>query len=316
MFIIYIKSTIMNLGDNMIYTITFNPSLDLSMKTDSFKLGYTNRSTQDTIQIGGKGINVSLILKQLQTESTLLTFTAGFVGDEIEKRIHESKLQAMIFHLPEGNSRINVKIKGKVETELNGCGPIITSDAMKEFYEQIMLLNEQDTLILSGSIPLSLPNNLYEIILSVVRDKKVQCVVDASKDLLVNCLKYRPFLIKPNLQECEEILQRSLSTTHEIIEAGKELKNRGAQNVLISLGSQGAILIDENNQIHHHHAIQGNCLSSVGAGDSMVAGFIAAYHKTKNFEEAFKVSIACGCATAFSQGLADYETIHQCYEQL
>ena len=300
----------------MIYTITLNPSLDLEMKIERIKTGTTNRSVSDSLRLGGKGINVSQVLKNLETESCIFTFVAGFVGAEIEKRIDEANLKAVIFHLPEGNSRINVKVKGTAETELNGAGPIISSDAMKELYEQLNCLKEEDVLILSGNIPNSLSDNLYETILSVVSEKKVKCVVDASKDLLVNCLKHHPFLIKPNRQECEEIFQRSMTSTHELIEAGRQLREMGALNVLISLGAHGGILIDENYQVHQRDALQGESLSSVGAGDSMVAGFVAAYEKTKNYEEAFKVSMACGCATAFSSGLADYDTIHECYDRL
>lgn len=300
----------------MIYTLTFNPSLDLEMHCERVRIGTTNRSGSDTIRLGGKGINVSYILKQLETESCVLTFVAGFVGEEIEKRMNEEGLESIIFHLEEGNSRINVKVKGNSETEINGCGPIISSDAIKALFEQLSLLQEEDILILSGSIPNSLSDNLYETILSVVKEKKVRCIVDASQQLLVKCLKHHPFLIKPNRQECEEIFHRSLSTTHEMIEAGQQLQAMGAVNVLISMGAHGAILIDENHQVHQRDALRLESASTVGAGDSMVAGFVAAYEKTKNYDEAFKVAMASGCATALSNGLANYETIYECYEKL
>ena len=300
----------------MIYTLTFNPSIDYEMNVNYFSIAHTNRSTHENYRLGGKGINVSTVLKELDFESTILGFYGGFVGEEIKRLIHENKMNEKLIQLENGISRINVKMLGKHETEINGEGPFISSIDMKQLYDQLEELTEQDVLILSGSIPKCLNENIYELILNVQTKKGVTCIVDATKDLLVNTLKYHPFLIKPNVKECEDILDKKLMTTSDVIEAAKYFQELGAKNVLISRGSQGAVLVDENGNVHEHKGLKGNVISTVGCGDSMVAGFIAAYLKCKNYEESFRMAMSCGSASAFSQGLAKLEKIKECYEKI
>ena len=300
----------------MIYTLTFNPSIDYEMNVNYFSIAHTNRSTYEEYRLGGKGINVSTVLNELGFESTILGFYGGFVGNEIKRLIHKRKMKEKLIQLENGISRINVKMLGKHETEINGEGPFISSVDMKQLYDQLEELTEEDVLILSGSIPKCLNENIYELILNVQTKKGVTCIVDATKSLLVNTLKYHPFLIKPNVKECEEILDRKLMTTSEIIEAAKYFQELGAKNVLISRGDQGAVFVDENGRVHEHKGLKGNVVSTVGCGDSMVAGFIAAYIKCKNYEEAFKMALSCGSASAFSQGLATIDKIKECYEKI
>lgn len=300
----------------MIYTLTLNPSIDYEMNLTHLSVSHTNRSTHENYRLGGKGINVSRVLHELEFESVILGFKGGFVGDEIQRLIYQHGLNEKLISLEEGTSRINVKILGKSETEINGEGPLIGGADMKQLYDQLEMLEKDDILILSGSIPKCLGDNIYETIVAVQSAKGVLCVVDATKDLLDNTLKYHPFLIKPNVAECEEILDTSLITTKQIEEAARELQKRGARNVIISRGKDGAVFVDENGRLYESRGLKGNCISSVGCGDSMVAGFIAAYLKCSNYEEAFKLAMACGCATAFSEDLAKIEMIRKCYNEL
>ena len=298
----------------MIYTLTFNPSIDYEMNLVHLTFSHTNRSTHESYHLGGKGINVSRILHELGFDSVILGFRGGFVGDEIRRMIYQFGLNEKLIELEEGISRINVKVLGKAETEINGEGPLIGGADMK--HDQLDMLGKDDVLILSGSIPKCLNDNIYETILSVQSAKGVLCIVDATKDLLVNTLKHHPFLIKPNVAECEEILNETLLTTKEVIAAAKKLQEMGARNVMISRGKEGAVLADENGGIFESKGLKGECISSVGCGDSMVAGFIAAYLKCSSYEEAFKLAMACGSATAFSEDLAKIEMIERCYNEL
>lgn len=300
----------------IIYTVTCNPSLDYYMQIERIKTGGINRSSSESMVLGGKGINVSVVLKELGFESTIMGFVGGFVGDEIKKRIDDLGIRNQMIRLAQGNSRINVKVKGINETELNGSGPMILNEEVRQFYEQLNQLKENDILVLSGSIPSSLSSHLYETILSVISERKILCVVDASNETLTKTLPYHPFLIKPNVYELEEIFQSRMMRKEEIIQAGFKLQEMGARNVLISRGSKGAILIDEEGKIYEHSGLTGECISSVGAGDSMVAGFLAGYLKCGYYKEAFKMACACGSATAFCQELAKYDIIKQCYEQI
>lgn len=300
----------------MIYTLTFNPSIDYEMNLVHLTFSHTNRSTHESYHLGGKGINVSRILHELGFDSVILGFRGGFVGDEIRRMIYQFGLNEKLIELEEGISRINVKVLGKAETEINGEGPLIGGTDMKQLYDQLDMLGKDDVLILSGSIPKCLNDNIYETILSVQSAKGVLCIVDATKDLLVNTLKHHPFLIKPNVAECEEILNETLLTTKEVIAAAKKLQEMGARNVMISRGKEGAVLADENGGIFESKGLKGECISSVGCGDSMVAGFIAAYLKCSSYEEAFKLAMACGSATAFSEDLAKIEMIERCYNEL
>lgn len=300
----------------MIYTITLNPSLDYLMEVNSLKIGSTNRSNEEMIRLGGKGLNVSAVLSRLGYESIALGMVAGFVGDEIQRLAEKEGIKTQFIHLEEGCSRINIKLKGINETEINGAGPMISSDAIKELFDELTMFQEGDVLILSGSIPISLPANLYETILNVLKSKKVMSVVDATGELLLNTLKYHPFLIKPNLDELSSLVQRRLHNKEEIIEAMQELKQRGAVNVLVSRGRDGAILMNEQGDVFDCRALSGDVVDSVGAGDSMVAAYVAGYLKTGNELSALNLAVAAGCACAFSDGLPEIEDIRACYEKL
>lgn len=299
----------------MIYTITFNPAVDYVIHTDEVKLGATNRSNSEEIYFGGKGINVSIVLSELGIKSKALGFVAGFTGKAIEDDIKKKGIETDFVHLNEGNSRINVKIKSLTETEINGQGPKISDEAIEELFSKLNKLKDGDTIVLAGSIPSTLPSDIYEKILKMLSDKKIKAVVDATNDLLVNVLKYKPFLIKPNNHELEEIFGVKLDTTEQIAEYAKKLKEMGAKNVLVSMAGDGALLLDENGKTHICDVCKGKVTNSVGAGDSMVAGFIAG-SINGDYEYALKLGTATGGATAFSKGLAEKEKISQLLKQL
>ena len=293
----------------MIYTVTFNPALDYIVNMDNLKLGETNRSTSEMILSGGKGINVSIVLKNLGFDNVALGFVAGFTGEEIENGTRKLGITTDFIHLKEGLSRINVKLKANEETEVNGTGPIISEDELNALYGKLENLKKDDILVLAGSVPNTLPQDIYEKIMEMLQDKGIKIVVDATKDLLLNVLKYKPFLIKPNNHELSEIFGVEIKTEQEIIDYAKKLQDKGARNVLISRASDGAILIAENGDIYKSPAPKGKVINSVGAGDSMVAGFIAGYLKNNSYEEAFKTGVASGSASAFSKYLAKKEEI-------
>ncbi|MBP3825238.1 1-phosphofructokinase [Butyrivibrio sp. VCB2001] len=301
----------------MIYTVTFNPAIDYIVRmNDKLLPGMTNRSDSEDCYFGGKGINVSTILKNLGLESTALGFTAGFTGKAIEESVIGKGIIADFIHLDEGISRINVKIKGEAETEINAQGPKIPEDARNKLFDKVAALKDGDMIILAGSIPNSLPNDVYEKLIALVADKKVDVVVDATKDLLKNVLKYHPFLIKPNNHELGEMFGTVLKTDDEIEFYAKKLQELGARNVLISMAGDGAMLIAETGEKFRIGVPKGKVKNSVGAGDSMVAGFIAGYFKNKSYEEALKMGTAAGSATAFSDDLATGEAILELYKNL
>ena len=301
----------------MIYTVTFNPAIDYVVRmTDDLKPGMTNRSASEECYFGGKGINVSTILKNLGLESTALGFIAGFTGDAIKKSVDEKGIKADFVKLPEGISRINVKIKGKEETELNAQGPMIPESSQKELFKKLDQLKDGDTLILAGSIPSSLPSDVYEKIIEQIKDRKIDVVVDATKDLLLNVLKYHPFLIKPNNHELGEMFGKELTTDDELEEHAKKLQEMGARNVLISMAGDGAMLIAETGKKFRIGVPKGTVKNSVGAGDSMVAGFIAGFKKNHSYEKALKMGTAAGSATAFSDDLATGKDILSIYDTL
>ena len=288
----------------MIYTVTFNPALDYVVKVDDFQTGIVNRVYQESIFFGGKGINVSVVLKELGYDSVALGFTAGFIGEAIEKGVEAQGISSDFIHLKEGMSRINVKMKSQNETEINGQGPNITKEAIDALFAKLDSLKEEDVLILAGSIPSTLPEDIYEQIMARLCDKGIRIVVDATKDLLLNVLKYHPFLIKPNNHELGEMFGVTLKSEKEIVFYAKELQKKGARNVLISMAGDGAILVTEEGSVHQMGVPKGSVINSVGAGDSMVAGFMAGYLNTKDYEQALKLGTASGSATAFSEGLA------------
>lgn len=300
----------------MINTITLNPSLDYIVKVDSFKVDSLNRIEEERICAGGKGINVSIVLKNLGVENTALGYVAGFTGDEILRQIESHGVNCDFVKIKEGFSRINVKLKSDGETEINGAGPDITEEDLKILYEKLSHLTKGDYLILSGSIPGSVPDNIYEDIMNSLLDTGVEFIVDATKDLLLKVLKYKPFLIKPNHHELAEMFQVELKNDEDIIKYGKKLQEMGAKNVLISMAGDGAILLPENGEAIKRNVPKGVLKNSVGAGDSMVAGFLCGYLKNKDIDEAFKMGIATGSASAFSEDLATEEEVYSLLKEI
>lgn len=299
----------------MVYTVTFNPAIDYIVHTAEMKLGATNRSDREEMYFGGKGINVSIVLRELGIDSKALGFTAGFTGEAIEKGLADVGIDTDFVRLDSGNSRINVKIKSTEETELNGQGPDIDDKAISALFEKLDKLSDGDTLILAGSIPSSLPSDIYQRILERLSCKKIKAVVDATKDLLLNVLKFKPFLVKPNNHELGEMFGVTLKTDEEIEKYARKLQDMGAVNVLISMAGDGAMLINEYGKMHRCGVCKGTVKNSVGAGDSMVAGFIAGSLQG-DYEYALKLGTAAGGATAFSDGLATKEKISELLETL
>ena len=300
----------------MICTVTFNPSLDYIVSVEDFKLGLTNRTSSELILPGGKGINVSIVLKNLGIENTALGFMAGFVGDEIVRRLEEMGVNSDFIGISEGVSRINVKLKSIDGTEINGMGPEISSDKVQELMEKLDTLKKGDVLFLAGSIPSSMPDDMYEKIMERLDGRGVMIVVDATRDLLVNVLKYHPFLVKPNNHELGEIFGVELKTRQDVIPYGKKLQEKGARNVLISMAGEGAVLVAENGQVFEKPAPKGKLINGVGAGDSMVAGFMAGWMERQEYEHAFHMGISAGSASAFSENLAAKEEIQAVYKQV
>ena len=295
----------------MIYTVTFNPSLDYIVEVKDFKTGSVNRTDKENMLPGGKGINVSIVLNNLGIKNTSLGFIAGFVGDEIDKRLKtEFHLNTDFIVVDEGCSRINFKMKSGEETEVNGMGPYISEVHVNKLMEQLNKLSKDDILVLSGSIPKSINNDIYSLITQELTKKGVCVVVDATGQLLMNTLEFKPFLIKPNNHELEEMFHVKLSGKEDIIHYAKKLQKIGARNVLISMAKDGALLVCENGEVYESLAPVGVAKNSVGAGDSMVAGFVAGYSKTKDYEYALKLGICCGSASAFSDNLATMEEVN------
>ena len=289
----------------MIYTVTFNPALDYIVRLDTLAAGGINRVNYEQVLGGGKGINVSIVLANMGIRSTALGFIAGFTGEEIKRQLITKDVDFDFVQLPEGFTRINVKIKADVETEINGQGPHISEAKQQELFRRLDSLREDDTLVLAGSIPNTLPDDMYERVMERLQGKGVRIVVDATKNLLMNVLKYRPFLIKPNNHELGEMFGVTLKTDEEIIAHAKKLQEKGARNVLISMAGDGAILLTEEGTSYKSPAPKGKLVNSVGAGDSMVAGFLTGYTESAgDFEQAFFMGVATGSASAFSENLA------------
>lgn len=295
----------------MIYTVTLNPSIDYIVRLDKLTSGITNRTTGEEYYFGGKGINVSCVLAELDIESTAFGFIAGFTGDAIEKGIRNDKIITDFIRLNNGISRINIKIKAGEETEINCQGPHIDDSELERLLAKIDRITDGDTIVIAGNVPNTMPDNVYERILKRLGQKDVRIVVDATKKLLLNSLKYKPFLIKPNRQELSEIFEVEISTEEDIEKYAKELQKMGAQNVLISLGGKGAMLIDEFGIKHMAGVMKEKVINTVGSGDSMVAGFIAGYEKQHDYSYALKLGSVCGNATAFLSGLATKEKINE-----
>lgn len=299
----------------MIYTVTFNPAIDYLLRMQALRPGEVNRAASEDIYYGGKGINVSCVLKTLGLPSTAIAFTAGFTGAALRQGLEAAGVCTDFIELPTGLTRINVKIKADAETDINGNGPKIDPEAQNTLYQKLDRLKAGDYLCLSGSIPPSLPDNVYEEILKNLSGKGIETVVDATGDLLCNVLKYHPFLIKPNGFELGEILKTELHTAAEIESAARLMQEKGARNVLVSLAGDGALLVTEAGECHTIAAPKGRVKNSVGAGDSMVAGFLAGYIETGDLLYALRLGTAAGSATAFSDGLAEKAEIDRLLRQ-
>ena len=300
----------------MIYTVTFNPSLDYIVSVENFQLGLTNRTSSEMLLPGGKGINVSTVLMNLGIESTALGFTAGFTGDEIIRRLEEMGVRNGFIQVGEGFSRINLKLKSIDGTEINGCGPDIDAKALEQLMEKIDRLGDGDVLVLAGSIPYTMPDDIYQRILERIQGRGVLTVVDATRDLLVKVLPYHPFLVKPNNHELGDIFGVKLSTREEVVPYGRKLQEMGAQNVLISMAGEGAVLIAADGQSMGAPAPKGTLVNGVGAGDSMVAGFLTGWMEKKDYVHAFHMGIAAGSASAFSENLATRGEVLQVLQQV
>ena len=300
----------------MIYTVTFNPSLDYIVSMNGFEMGMTNRTTKEQIFPGGKGINVSIVLSNLGIENIALGFTAGFTGEEIEKETRKMGLHTDFIHVENGFSRINVKLKDYDGTEINGMGPDITKDFIDKMYEKLDRLQKGDALVLAGSIPKCLPDSIYSNIMERLQEKGILFVVDATKDLLLNVLQYKPFLIKPNNHELGEIFGVELHTREDVIPYARKLQEKGARNVLVSMSGEGAVLVDETGSVHALPAPKGILVNAVGAGDSMVAGFLAGWTQKGDYDYAFRMGLSTGSASAFSEFLATKKEVEQVFETL
>lgn len=300
----------------MIYTVTFNPSLDYIVSVDEFKLGLTNRTSSELILPGGKGLNVSMVLGNLGIDNTALGFMAGFTGMEIARRVEEMGVKSDFISIRGGISRINLKLKSIDGTEINGCGPEIDRAAVGKLMEKLDILGQGDVLVLAGSIPKSMPDDIYRTILKRLDGRGVMTVVDATKELLVNVLEYRPFLVKPNNHELGEIFGVELATREEVVPYAEKLKSMGAANVLVSMAGEGAVLAAGDGNVYQAPAPVGKLVNGVGAGDSMVAGFLAGWMERKSYEHAFYMGISAGSASAFSELLATKEEVMTIYRQM
>ena len=299
----------------MIYTVTFNPAIDYIAEINELKKNEINRTTSEKILAGGKGINVSVVLKNLGIESVALGFIGGFTGQEIKRKVEEFGIKTDFVYIPEKFSRINVKLQtnvnGKIveETAINGEGPKITEQEIDEFMRKIEKIEQDDFIVLAGSVSRNMNDDIYEKICSKVKEKGAKIVADATGKLLVNVLKHKPFLIKPNKHELEEIFEKQMETDEEIVSYARKLQEMGAENVLISMDKDGAILITKDKKLLYSEAPKGKVVNSVGSGDSMVAGFITGFLTYKDYEKALKLGIASGSASAFSENLATKDEI-------
>lgn len=300
----------------MVYTVTLNPSLDYIVSVDDFRLGLTNRTKTELMMSGGKGINVSTVLCNLGIESTALGFVAGFIGDEIARRVETMHVRSDFIYLEKGVSRINVKLRSVDGTEINGMGPEIGEGELKSLMEKLDAMQAGDTLVLAGSIPPSLPDDVYSRMMERLDGRGIRIVVDATGNLLLDTLSHHPFLIKPNNHELGALFDVELSTRESVVPYAKELQKRGARNILVSMGGEGAVLIAESGHVYASPAPRGTVVNSVGAGDSMVAGFLAGWMKKADYCHAFYMGLAAGSASAFSEYLATGAAVEKVYRSL
>lgn len=299
----------------MIYTVTLNPSLDYVMQVKSLLEGEVNRSEKECIMPGGKGINVSLILRNLGVSSVALGFVAGFTGKEIERFLEERGVAADFVFVEQGMSRINVKVHAEKETEINGAGPAVDDNALNTLLEKIESLTCEDTLVIAGSVPGSIPRSIYADIAKRLCDKGVSFVVDAEKALLKDVLSYKPFLIKPNHKELADFFGCEIHTVEDVKKYAVELKRLGAKNVLVSMAGDGAVLISSDENVYYCSTPDGKVIHSTGAGDSAVAGFLYAKQNDFSDADALRFSVCAGSATAFSEDLADKQSVFNLFEQ-
>lgn len=296
----------------MIYTLTFNPAIDYYITVENLKVGAVNRTKSEQIRFGGKGINISLVLKEFGIPSTTLGFIGGFTGDALENNLKQRGIDCDFVKVV-GNTRINVKLN---DTDLNAAGPDISDKDLNNLYKKTDCIKKDDFLVLSGSVPKSMPQSIYETILERLKNKGIEFVVDAEKDLLLNTLKYKPFLIKPNHHELSEIFGVEINDFDTALIYAKKLQSMGAQNVMVTLGNLGAVLVYKNGECYTQAAPKGEVISAVGAGDSAVAAFLAEYLKSGDYKNCLKLSVAAGSATAFSNGLAKSEKIIEIYKTM
>ncbi len=300
----------------MIYTVTFNPSLDYIVSVNHFKPGIVNRTVAELMFPGGKGINVSMVLKNLGYDSVALGFMAGFTGNEIVRLLEEKEINSDFISVAHGMSRINVKLRSDEESEINGMGPEIGREDIQKLYTQLDKLKEGDILVLAGSIPSVMPESMYMDIMRYLSGRGIDIIVDATKDLLLNVLEYNPFLIKPNNHELGEIFGVKLKTKDDVIPYARRMQEKGARNVLVSMAGEGALLVTEEGRVYESMPPKGEVKNSVGAGDSMVAGFLAGYLATHDYEEAFYMGLCTGSASAFSDNLATKPEVEALLKQL
>lgn len=300
----------------MIYTVTFNPSLDYIVSVNHFKPGEVNRTVAELMFPGGKGINVSMVLKNLGYESVALGFMAGFTGNEIVRLLEEKRINSDFISVASGMSRINVKLRSDEESEINGMGPEIGKEDIQKLYSQLDRLKEGDVLVLAGSIPSVMPESMYMDIMRYLSGRGIDIIVDATKDLLLNVLEYHPFLIKPNNHELGEIFGVKLKTKDDVIPYARRMQEKGARNVLVSMAGEGALLVTEEGRVYESMPPKGEVKNSVGAGDSMVAGFLAGYLSSRDYEQAFYMGLCTGSASAFSDNLATKPEVEALLKQL
>ncbi len=300
----------------MIYTITFNPALDYITQVENFKIGKINRTKAEKILPGGKGLNVSIVLNNLKIKNTAIAFIGGFTGEELKNKIENYGIGTDFIKVTDGITRINIKINSDEETAINGQGPQIMKKEIKELLEKIDKMKNNDIVVISGNIPNGVPKTIYETICEKLAKKEILYIVDATRELLINVLRYKPFLIKPNKEEIEETFNVKLNNIEEIKTYARKLQEMGAQNVLVSLGGEGALLISKDNKEYYSKAPKGKVINTVGAGDSMVAGFLTGFLKTNKYENAFKMGIATGSASAFSENLATEEDVEKILHQM
>lgn len=300
----------------MIYTLTLNPAIDYVVNVENYISGAVNRTFGEKLLAGGKGINVSTVLKNLGAETIAMGFLAGFTGELIKKMLDSDGIPNDFIFAENGYSRINVKIKAGEETEINGRGADISENDISELFRRLDMIKNGDILVLAGSVPKNISTDIYCEIMEKTAEKNILTVVDATGDLLLKTLKYRPFLIKPNNFELEEICGHSLKNDEETVIEMRNLQKLGAKNVLVSMAENGALLLTENGEIFRSEAVKGNVVNSTGAGDSMVAGFLAGWTKKQDFKYALEMGISAGSASAFSENLASKEEIEAVYELL